>query len=500
MNTNKYNTGIFARMYELGNIVGSGTFASVYKATSASGSVVALKRHADVDRYSLNEISILSIVDHVHIIKQIDNVYRSGEYLFQPFVFMEYNLQQYMVDKPCSIIKRKEFTDSVIEQIMQAVRYLHACRIIHRDIKITNILINPRNKQISLIDFGSAIFIGSSVQLLQSGKHVQTYTYRAPEVSMGYGNYSYPIDIWSIGMLYIEILSQGINLKEPVSLFGYPGDYIPPETVVSPPRIKPIDLIPSILQTDDVQNKLDIMLAMRPEHRISAVEYLNRYANTEGEYPDILSAMEITPAKTFHPNSQCRGEAIIWVLDFLSMPVICEPPMTSLICYAAIRLFDYYTSARDIDYASVISDKEKRNYIQAVLSCCVIIQLVVRYDRLAIDYPHIREYGMNVNTMQQLLTIEEDILECMNYKVLVVTPMDHLDSHLAKIVVLQTMHLVGNACNNTKDIANQCLAVADSFISGELSSECEAIKFTYEHNPLIQPHHNDDDLQKNLQI
>lgn len=83
--------------------------------------------------------------------------------------------------------------------------YLHDWRIIHWDIKPQNILID-KNFNIKLADFGLAWVYQLPPKPLTN--NVITLLYWAPEVLMGYQEYSYPIDIWSIGCVFYEIVSK----------------------------------------------------------------------------------------------------------------------------------------------------------------------------------------------------------------------------------------------------------------------------------------------------
>eukprot|EP00756_Hemistasia_phaeocysticola_P046526 Hpha_TRINITY_DN2030_c0_g1::TRINITY_DN2030_c0_g1_i1::g.83038::m.83038/K08825/DYRK1; dual specificity tyrosine-phosphorylation-regulated kinase 1 len=72
--------------------------------------------------------------------------------------------------------------------------------IIHCDLKPENVLLrNPKNSLIKVIDFGSACYAGKRMY-----QYIQTRFYRCPEVMLGL-HYSYPIDVWSVGCILIEM-------------------------------------------------------------------------------------------------------------------------------------------------------------------------------------------------------------------------------------------------------------------------------------------------------
>ncbi|KAK8835198.1 hypothetical protein M9Y10_002078 [Tritrichomonas musculus] len=107
------------------------------------------------------------------------------------------------------IIKRRRFrglplvlVQSVLKDMLEVLNGLERCGIIHCDIKPENILLADEYSQsVKMIDFGSSNFSN------QPGSfYVQSRYYRAPEVVLGI-NYSFPIDIWSLGCVALELFT-----------------------------------------------------------------------------------------------------------------------------------------------------------------------------------------------------------------------------------------------------------------------------------------------------
>jgi cyclin-dependent kinase len=91
---------------------------------------------------------------------------------------------------------------SFLYQLIRGVAYCHQHRVLHRDLKPQNLLIN-REGELKLADFGLARAFGIPVR---SYTHeVVTLWYRAPDVLMGSRKYSTPVDIWSIGCIFAEM-------------------------------------------------------------------------------------------------------------------------------------------------------------------------------------------------------------------------------------------------------------------------------------------------------
>lgn len=88
-------------------------------------------------------------------------------------------------------------------QILRALQYLRSLGIMHCDLKPENVLLcDPSRSAVKLVDFGSSCRAGDSLQY----SYVQSRFYRAPEVVLGLP-YSYPIDMWSLACLMVEILT-----------------------------------------------------------------------------------------------------------------------------------------------------------------------------------------------------------------------------------------------------------------------------------------------------
>lgn len=89
-------------------------------------------------------------------------------------------------------------------QLLKGVAYCHRQRVLHRDLKPQNLLIN-REGDLKLADFGLARAFGIPVR---SYTHeVVTLWYRSPDVLLGSRNYSTPVDIWSIGCIFAEMVN-----------------------------------------------------------------------------------------------------------------------------------------------------------------------------------------------------------------------------------------------------------------------------------------------------
>jgi len=201
--------------YEKLQKIGEGTYGVVYKAKDRQTSrMIALKKirleHEDegVPSTAIREISILKELNHPNVVNLLDIVnYQSKLYLV--FEFLEQDLKKYM-DSVATM--EPKLVQSYIYQLLDGLLFCHKRRILHRDLKPQNLLID-RKGSLKLADFGLARAF--CVPLRPYTHEVITLWYRAPEILLGSQAYSTPVDIWSAGCIFAEMIA-----KRPL----FPGD------------------------------------------------------------------------------------------------------------------------------------------------------------------------------------------------------------------------------------------------------------------------------------
>jgi cyclin-dependent kinase len=268
--------------------IGEGTYGVVYKAKDrVTGEIIALKKirleaeDEGIPSTAIREISLLKELQHPNIVRLYDVVHTERK-LTLVFEFLDQDLKKYLdltetgLDLP--ILK------SFLYQLLTGVAYCHHHRVLHRDLKPPNLLIN-REGQLKLADFGLARAFGIPVR---SYTHeVVTLWYRAPDVLMGSRKYSTPVDIWSVGCIFAEMAngrplvagtSESDQLDRIFRLLGtptlqdYPGMVDLPEYSPNlPPYPRPRNLH-SLVPSLDEQG-VDLMchmLQFDPARRITA--------------------------------------------------------------------------------------------------------------------------------------------------------------------------------------------------------------------------------------
>jgi serine/threonine protein kinase len=172
--------------YRLLRLLGSGGFAEVYLAeqvylkTQVAVKVLAASLHDEELDHFLSEARLVASLRHPHIV-QVQNFGLEGE---TPYLVLEYapggTLRQ---RHPRGTRLLLATVITYVRQIAEALDYAHAQRIIHRDVKPENMLLNARN-EVMLSDFGVAVLTHSSRSLITQDI-AGTAAYMAPEQFQG---------------------------------------------------------------------------------------------------------------------------------------------------------------------------------------------------------------------------------------------------------------------------------------------------------------------------
>ncbi|KAG8519392.1 Cyclin-dependent kinase 3 [Galemys pyrenaicus] len=210
--------------------IGEGTYGVVYKAKNKeTGQLVALKKirldleNEGVPSTAIREISLLKELKHPNIVRLLD-VTHNEKKLYLVFEFLSQDLKKYMDSIPASELPLP-LVKSYLFQLLQGVNFCHSHRVIHRDLKPQNLLINTLGA-LKLADFGLARAFG--VPLRTYTHEVVTLWYRAPEILLGSKFYSTAVDVWSIGCIFAEMVERGTDMAPGAAAVTrralFPGD------------------------------------------------------------------------------------------------------------------------------------------------------------------------------------------------------------------------------------------------------------------------------------
>ncbi|KAI9217820.1 kinase-like domain-containing protein [Blastocladiella britannica] len=164
----------------------------------------------DGDGFSVpayREIALLHELDHENVIALEDVVVGGpSDHIFMVMELCERDLAKILDQIPTvlpdAVVKNMTF------QFLRGIQYLHAQMVIHRDLKLANLLLN-RHGVLKIADFGLARRY--PFPIVPMTPKVVTLWYRAPELLLGATTYSTAVDMWSTGCVFGELL-----LKQPI--------------------------------------------------------------------------------------------------------------------------------------------------------------------------------------------------------------------------------------------------------------------------------------------
>ena len=194
--------------YEIKRQIFAGAFSNIYRAVhEENGADVALKiltkagsRIASLlqrHRSTLWEGELLSVLDHPNIVKCVEFSKKPPYWIAMEFI--ESNLGQYV--GRCNDGKEESELLNLLSQLTSALDYLHGKGLVHRDICLSNILVDEQ-ANLKLIDFGLTVPVDTSVTRGRAG----TPSYMAPEMIRKW-THTEMTDIYSFGVVMYELVT-----------------------------------------------------------------------------------------------------------------------------------------------------------------------------------------------------------------------------------------------------------------------------------------------------
>lgn len=202
------DVNVFSKKHQ----VGQGTYGSVFVGEDkVSREIVALKRintEQEANGFpitAIREVKILKALNHENIVtlKEIVTSKEQGavpKNVFMVFEYMEYDLTGVLETKEINL--SQDHVKSWSKQLLQGTHYMHKQKVIHRDLKASNLLINKKG-ELKIADWGLARSWNSEMKRLTNC--VITLWYRPPELLLGCALYTPKIDMWSVGCIIAEM-------------------------------------------------------------------------------------------------------------------------------------------------------------------------------------------------------------------------------------------------------------------------------------------------------
>ncbi|OMJ70533.1 hypothetical protein SteCoe_31463 [Stentor coeruleus] len=190
--------------YEIIRVLGKGSYAVVRLAKHKTQNIkVAIKTYdkatPQVLRNVRNEVKVLKYLDHPNIVKVLD-VRQESQAVH---IILEYALGSSLE----SFIKSRAIDlneiSKIFKQILSTVNYCHNMGVVHRDLKLTNIIIDPA-KRIKIIDFGFSTITNGGLLKMFCG----TPEYMAPELVSQKPYLGHKTDMWSLGVILYYMLTK----------------------------------------------------------------------------------------------------------------------------------------------------------------------------------------------------------------------------------------------------------------------------------------------------
>jgi len=288
--------------YDLGDVLGSGTFSEVKLATKKStGENFAVKimtkepENARKKEIIDIEIEILKRVNHPHVVKLFDLFETETEY----FLVLQLITGGELFDRIVELVHYSEKDASeIVKKIVLGIQHLHHKQIVHRDLKPENLLLTTKDPDANVLitDFGLSAILPEGSRLYRA---VGTPGYLAPEVLETLDTnegYTQEVDLWGIGVILYILLcgfppfygddDDEIYDKICEGYFEYPSPYW--------------DNI-----SDDAKDLIDHLLVLDPRKRYTSEQVLAHKWISDNTRTEVLGST-LAELKKFNARRKLR--------------------------------------------------------------------------------------------------------------------------------------------------------------------------------------------------
>ncbi|KAK9677313.1 hypothetical protein RND81_11G135700 [Saponaria officinalis] len=291
--------------YEMGRLLGQGTFAKVYYAKNiVTNESVAIKivskdqvKKAGMMEQIEREISVMRLVRHPNVVELKEVMASKGRIYF----VMEYVKGGELFTKISRGRLKEQFARKYFQQLISAIDYCHSRGVSHRDVKPENLLLDE-NENLKITDFGLSAL---PEHLRQDGLlHTRcgTPAYVAPEVLRKKGYDGSKTDIWSCGVILYVLIAGYLPFQDAnvMNLYRkvFKGEYeFPPWFPIEAKKLV------SKLLVVDPKKRLTIQGIMRQTWFIKEFKPSLSFSNTNSSIIETLEQQETFITKEQKPSS-----------------------------------------------------------------------------------------------------------------------------------------------------------------------------------------------------
>jgi serine/threonine protein kinase len=209
--------GAHGKVYKIYNMLDDQVYSlkkiDLMNEISSNDSFSSLK---DNSQLLLREIRVLAQLDHPNILRYntswIEFDKRKKPILCIQTKFYEHTLTDIIFNENLN-------KENVWKDIINAIKYLHSKGIMHRDLKSDNIFVDTNMQNAYVGDFGLAKYCENNDSRIMSDLYMGSELYLAPESKSNTPVYTFESDIYSLGIIYLQLFSQCQSSMEFISIF-----------------------------------------------------------------------------------------------------------------------------------------------------------------------------------------------------------------------------------------------------------------------------------------
>ena len=294
--------------YLIGKLLGTGSFAKVREGMHIhTGEKIAIKavdkNRAKDDSYVFKnlrrEARIMQLLSHPNIIRLLEVVETENSYYMVMELVSGGDVMHHILSNKRSCLE-EHIVKKYIKQIITAIHYMHEAGIIHRDLKVENLLLDEFNN-IKIIDFGLSNFIhhpdNMTVNMVQT--QCGSPAYAAPEL-LGHKNYGKEVDVWSIGVNMFAMLAGSLPYTvEPYDITALHAKILDGRINHIPDQI-----------TGSCKDLLMQFLTPDPAKRITLPEAIQHHW-----FKDLDASISLVPYPSFMQFSDIEQSVVLHITD-----------------------------------------------------------------------------------------------------------------------------------------------------------------------------------------